>query len=73
MLLASRYLSAYYALPEDEMPQSAACGYETIPTVVAMSDVFVTGKGYMFNTKASYTSRVIYIAIRQNRRKMRTG
>lgn len=48
-----RYLSAYYA--DTEVPKSARDGYESVLTVVSISDVFINNVGYFWNEKVSET------------------
>ncbi|CAM9541960.1 unnamed protein product, partial [Ascophyllum nodosum] len=48
---AGLYLSSYHGLPDVASPHSVECGYENMPTVVAMADVFITQRGHIFNTK----------------------
>lgn len=60
ILARCRYLSPYYGLPDVALPQSTACGYEAIPTVAAMADVFITADGFVINAKASYNAPKVF-------------
>lgn len=51
----TRYLSTHYDSPEDKEPNPARTGYEAIPVIVGMADMYITGLGYLFNKQASYT------------------
>lgn len=48
-----RYMSSYYAIPEIEIPKPASGGYEGVPTVVSLADVFINPFGYVWNARAS--------------------
>ncbi|CAN0301288.1 unnamed protein product [Ectocarpus sp. 12 AP-2014] len=46
---AARFLSTYHATVE--VPKPASDGYENIPTLVGMADVFINKLGYVWNDK----------------------
>lgn len=46
-----RHLSVYY-VKKTEMPKRRRDGYENVPTLVGMADVFINHLGYVWNTKA---------------------
>ncbi|CAM9867121.1 unnamed protein product [Pylaiella littoralis] len=46
---AARYLSSYYRTVE--VPKRARDGYENIPTVVGMADVFINERGFLWNAE----------------------
>ncbi|CAM9891928.1 unnamed protein product, partial [Ectocarpus sp. 8 AP-2014] len=52
---AARFLSTYHATVE--VPKPASDGYENIPTLVGMADVFINKLGYVWNEKARYSRR----------------
>lgn len=47
---AKRYLSMYYG--DVEVPKRASDGYENIPTLVGIADVFINKLGHVWNKKA---------------------
>lgn len=47
--MAGIYLSPYYGQANVEIPQAASMGYETVPTVASMADVFISRDGFIFN------------------------
>lgn len=51
----SRYLSSYHSVKDDEVPQQASNGYEAVPAVVTMKDVFITPQGFVLSRQASET------------------
>eukprot|EP00903_Cladosiphon_okamuranus_P010588 g10012.t1 len=46
---AARYLSPYYVV--EEVPKAAGDGYEVVPAVASMADVYVNNLGYFWNEK----------------------
>lgn len=52
---SERFLSTYHATVE--VPKPASDGYENIPTLVGMADVFINKLGYVWNEKARYSRR----------------
>lgn len=52
---SNRYLSGYYPTPEFGIPTSPCDGYERIPTLVAMADVYVNTFGYVWNERVSHS------------------
>ncbi|CAN0407357.1 unnamed protein product [Ascophyllum nodosum] len=49
---AGLYLSSYHAPPDDvAMTRPVDCGYEMMPTVVAMANVLISKMGHISNTK----------------------
>lgn len=53
LLAPYRYLSPYYGQQKVETPQLASMGYETVPTVTSMVDVFISEQGFVSNEKVS--------------------
>lgn len=47
-----RYLSSYYAKPDVVRTKSAENGYEAVPTLVGMADVYIDTHGYVWNKQA---------------------
>ncbi|CAN0080944.1 unnamed protein product [Pylaiella littoralis] len=52
---AARYLSPYYSTVV--VPKLARDGYENIPTVVGMADVFINERGFLWNAEARKRER----------------
>ncbi|CAM9847789.1 unnamed protein product [Ectocarpus sp. 4 AP-2014] len=52
---AGKHLSVYYPGPDVDMASSFGSdnGYEGIPTLVSLADVFINSSGYVWNEKAS--------------------
>ncbi|CAM9968750.1 unnamed protein product, partial [Pylaiella littoralis] len=54
---AGRYLSSYYA--DVEVPKRASDGYENVPTLVGMADMFINKLGHVWNEKARKEPRKV--------------
>lgn len=46
-----RFLSGYYPTPELGIPTLPIDGYERVPTLFAMANVYVNSNGYVWNEK----------------------
>jgi len=46
-------LSSYYQYTSTETPKLARDGYEGVPTVISMPDVFINNLGFFWNAKVS--------------------
>ena len=46
-----RHLSVYY-VEETEVPKLKIDGYENVPTLAGMADVFINDRGFIWNKKA---------------------
>ncbi|CAM9189728.1 unnamed protein product, partial [Ectocarpus sp. 8 AP-2014] len=55
---AGKHLSVYYPGPDVDMASSFSSdnGYEGVPTLVSLTDVFINSSGYVWNEKARLTS-----------------
>ncbi|CAM9433421.1 unnamed protein product [Ectocarpus sp. 12 AP-2014] len=55
---AGKRLSVYYPGPDVDMASSFSSdnGYEGVPTLVSLADVFINSSGYVWNEKARLTS-----------------
>ncbi|CAM9229206.1 unnamed protein product, partial [Ectocarpus sp. 12 AP-2014] len=55
---AGKHLSVYYPGPDVDMASSFSSdnGYEGVPTLVSLADVFINSSGYVWNEKARLTS-----------------